>query len=175
MSYKHFYLILFLNIVLASSQTFKILEDDNTQTFKILEEDNTQILLDYLTTKYNATAVLDTLDTNPVFPFHIDPDYEGRAKQLYDQIIQLKINIDDIKRKGIKESIILQAEAYLKKTQYEFDMIKEPYITKSIVNSIYPLLYHAKEAYVAIIMDYIKGDTELIDLINIIMIAIINA
>ena len=163
---KYFYLLLFLNVILVSSNSFK---------FSFLDYDKPQIILDYLTTKYNATAVLDTLDTNPVFPFHIEPEYEGRAKMLYDQIIQIKLNIEDMKSSGFKDTIIAQAQAFLKKTESEFEIIKSPYIVKSITKTIYPLLSQAKDAYIAVIMDYITDETDLIDLVNLIMIAIINA
>jgi hypothetical protein len=142
--------------------------------FSFLDDDKPQIIVEYLTTKYNATAILDTLDTNPVFRLHIEPEYKERAKILYDQIIQTKINIEDMKRKGIKDSIITQAQAFLAKTEDEFDKIKSPYIIKSIRSAIYPLLSQAQDSYIAIIMDYINDKTDLEDLVNLIIIAIIN-
>jgi hypothetical protein len=163
---KYFYFLLFLNVILVSSKSFK---------FSFIDQDNPQIILDYLTTKYNATATLETLDTNPVFPFHIEPEYEGRAKMLYDQIIQTKLNIEEMNRRGMKDTVKAAAQAFLKKTENEFEMIKSPYIVKTIIKTLYPLLRQSQDAYIAVIIDYITTETDLIDLVNLIMIAIINA
>jgi hypothetical protein len=166
MSLKYICLLILINVFLVSSQTYK---------FSYLEDDKPQIILNFLYTKYNATAVINALATNPVFPLNIEPEYEGRAKMLYDQIIQTKINIDDMKRKGIKESVIVAAEAFLKKTEFEFDNIKDPYIVKSINKSLFPLLAQAQDVYIDVVADYIgDNDTNLLDLVNLIMIAIIN-
>lgn len=142
-----------------------------------LQEDKVDTIIKFLLEKYNITSVQEALEHNVVFPLVFNPQYEGKAKKLQDQIEILKKDLQKFKETGARESLIKITQQLLDRTIREYDIERAPQLKKVIEIQLTQLLRSTADEYLDIIIPFIQTDhalPDLYDLCSLIANAIVN-
>ncbi len=135
-----------------------------------------EVILDNLLNNYSPNDVLNSLKNNSIYPLDITPEYEGKTKKLWDNIVYLEQNLENLKKSHASDELIKKTEALLNRMREEFEAQKTPFVIKTIKKVLSELLINVKEEkYLDIVIEYQQDrEANLQLLVDLIMNAIIN-
>lgn len=136
----------------------------------------TDIIVENLLNNYPPDEISNSLKNNSIYPLEINPEYEGKTKKLWDNILYLELNLENLKKSKASDAIIKKTESLLKKMREEFEILKIPFMIKTIRKVLTELLEQVKEQkYLDIVIQYQQDkDSKLQLVVDLIMNAIIN-